>query len=107
LCFAQPRRLGRLSKEAREEMMKWSAGKCLGASLIAMPAVGYAAEAAVDNKADVEKLAAAWMDVYNKHGPGKNVQRWAGVGAWMDDVRTRGTRRCLEDGNGRPCLQQN
>jgi ketosteroid isomerase-like protein len=48
-------------------MMKWSAGKCLGASLIAMPAVGYAAEAAVDNKADVEKLAAAWMDVYNKH----------------------------------------
>jgi hypothetical protein len=97
-----------LKKHGRnDEVVGW---KMPWASLIAMPAVGYAAEAAVDNKADVEKLAAAWMDVYNKHDAAALAKMYSDglvSVAWMDDVRTRGTRRCLEDGNGRPCLQQN
>jgi uncharacterized protein (TIGR02246 family) len=49
-----------------EGNMKWFAGIAFTTSLIAMPAVAHAENAPVDTKADIQKLAAQWMDAYNK-----------------------------------------
>ena len=46
--------------------MKWFAGIAFATSLIVMPAVALTENAPIDTKADVQKLAAQWMDAYNK-----------------------------------------
>jgi uncharacterized protein (TIGR02246 family) len=48
-----------------EGNMKSLAGIAFAASLILIPSVGHTENAAIDTKADVQKLAAQWMDAYN------------------------------------------
>jgi hypothetical protein len=45
--------------------MKWLAGIAVAASLMVTPTV-VLAQAPVDTKAEVQKLASVWMDAYNK-----------------------------------------
>jgi uncharacterized protein (TIGR02246 family) len=49
-----------------EGNMKWFAGIAFATSLIVMPAVAHTENAPIDTKADVQNLAAQWMDAYNK-----------------------------------------
>ena len=77
--------------------MRWFAVICLWASLVVMPAIGYAAEAAVDNKADVEKLAAAWMDIYNKHDAAGLAKLYTDDGLVSGPAWTTSGRAAIED----------
>jgi ketosteroid isomerase-like protein len=77
--------------------MRWFAGICVGASLIVMPAIGYAAEAAVDNKADLEKLAAAWMETYNKHDAAGLAKMYTDDALVSGPAWTNSGRAALED----------
>jgi len=46
--------------------MKWFAGIAFATSLLVIPAVAQAENAAVDTKADIQKVAIDWMNAYNK-----------------------------------------
>lgn len=80
--------------------MRWFAGMTFAVSLIATPAVALA-QAAIDTKADTQKLADEWKNAYNQKDAAKIARMYAanGVLLWsrMDGVWARSDRRRIQE----------
>ncbi len=77
--------------------MRWFAGMAFAASLIATPAVALA-QAAIDTKADTQKLADEWKNAYNQKDAAKIARMYAANGVYSGPGWTASGRGAIEEG---------
>jgi ketosteroid isomerase-like protein len=76
--------------------MKWLAGIAVAASLLVTPTV-VLAQAPVDTKAEVQKLASVWMDAYNKQDAATIAQMYGDDAVLSTVFYTANGRAAIQD----------
>jgi uncharacterized protein (TIGR02246 family) len=77
--------------------MRWLAGMAFAASLVVMPAVAFA-QAAVDTKADTQKLADEWLKAYNQKDAATIAKMYTADAVFSGPGWTASGREAIEEG---------
>jgi ketosteroid isomerase-like protein len=77
--------------------MRWLTGMLVAASLVIVGPAAQAQTAAVDTRADMQKIATEWMDAYNKKDAGKIAAMYADGAVFSSPGWTATGRAAIED----------